>query len=40
MRLVKNYRNKNTQTNKLIIISIMSNDNNLFEIGDAEEVSK
>ena len=51
VRLVKNYKNKNTQTNKLII-STMSmetthffrrkkkKETNLFEIGDGDEVSK
>jgi len=31
VRLVKNYENKNTQTNKLIILT-MSKETNLFEI--------
>ena len=31
VRVVKNYKNKNTQTNKLII-STMSKETNLFEI--------
>ena len=48
MRLVKNYKSKNSQTNKLII-STMSKETtffknkketNLFEIGDGDEVSK
>ena len=43
MRVVKNYRNKNTQTNK-IIISTMSKEKKKkkkpFWIGDGDEVSK
>ena len=39
MWFVKNYGNKNTKTNKLII-SIMSNKTNLFEIWHGDEVSK
>ena len=42
MRVVKNYRNKNTQTNK-IIISTLSKEKKKkkpFWIGDGDEVSK
>ena len=39
VRFVKNYKNKNTQTNKLII-STMSKETNLFEIWDGYQVNK
>ena len=39
VRFVKNYKNKNTQTNKLII-STMSKETNLFEIWDGDRASK
>ena len=39
VRFVKNYKNKNTQTNKLII-STMSKEMNLSEIWDGDQVNK